>query len=91
MKNTMSEATKQRMKDAAEQVLTLLIDDLGIEPFQFTCEPGDSFSAVDVLAESMVLAVLAGMSKAGVPIPQLPPKSEIGRICGQMFVQHDAH
>jgi hypothetical protein len=91
MKNAMSEATEQRMKCAVEQVLTLLIDDLGIEPFQLASEPGDAFSAVDVLAESMVLAVLAGLSKAGVPIPQLPPKSEIGRICGQMFVNHDAH
>jgi hypothetical protein len=87
--STMSEATTRRMEEAVDRVLELLIDELGIEPFAMTLEPGDSFTAVDVLSEAMVLAVIAGtFVKLNLPPP---PLTEINEICAKVFMQKATH
>jgi hypothetical protein len=56
-----------------------------------TTEPGDSFSALDVLAHCMFLAVVAGFMKGGVPEEKWPSKMEIDRICAHMFAVQGSH
>jgi hypothetical protein len=89
MQNTMSAATQRRMDDAVDQVMRLLVDDLGIE-LNLELEPGDNFFVIDVLGNAMMMAVMASLVVKGVP-PDAMSKTELNQICQGVFTRLGSH